>query len=86
MHAKDIAREVRSAEIIPEAVETQIKESKSLDEANDVLFVHLRSQATLEDLLLLCGIMKKSKGYRKMQGFGEKLQARLEKVRSAGSC
>ena len=80
MDAKAIASDVRGEGIIPEKVETEINNSKSLGEANNALFVHLRNQALPEDLLHLCRIMKKSEGYRKMQRFGENLQARLEKV------
>ena len=47
VNAKAIARDLRSEKIIPEAVETSIKTSQSSDEANDFLFEHLRSQATL---------------------------------------
>ena len=78
--AKAIASDVLDKAIIPEKVETEINDSKSLEGANKVLFVHLRRQAIPEDLLHLCGIMKESTGYRKMQRFGEKLQARLEEV------
>ena len=79
--AKAIASDVLDKAIIPEKVETEIKDSKSLDDANKVLLVHLRRQSRPKDLLHLCRIMKESKGYQQMQGFGEKLQARLEKVR-----
>ena len=79
--AKAIASEVRGKGIIPEKVETEIKDSKSLGDANNTLLVHLRNQALPEDLLHLCHIMKESEGYSKMQRFGEKLQTRLEKVR-----
>ena len=81
MDAKAIAREVRNEEIIPEAVETQINDSKSTDEASNILFVHLRSQAILEDLRRLCSIMKDTKGYRKMQRFGKDLEDKLKEVR-----
>ena len=81
MNAKAIASKVRSEGIIPEEVETEIKDSKSLGDASNALLVHLRNQALPEDLLHLCRIMKESTGYRKMQRFGEKLEARLEEVR-----
>ena len=80
--AKAIASYVRGEDIIPEKVETEIKDSKSLGDANNVLLVHLKNQALPEDLLHLCRIMKESTGYRKMQRFGEKLEARLEEVRT----
>lgn len=80
--AKAIASDLRGEDIIPEEVETEIKDSKSQGEANKVLFGHLKRQALPEDLLCLCRIMKESKGYRKMQKFGENLQARLEEVRT----
>ena len=81
VNAKAIARDLRSENIIPEAVETSIKTSQSSDEANDFLFEHLRSQATLEDLRRLCSIMKGAKGYGKVQKFGKELEAKLEEVR-----
>lgn len=86
VHAKAIAPEAQGQEIIPEAVKNEIKGSNSLEEANNALLEHLSNQATLEDLLLLCKIMKESKGYRKMQKFGETLQARLEKVSYLRAC
>ena len=82
MDAKAIAYDVLDKAIIPEKVETEIKESKSRGDANKVLFVHVKDQAMPKDLLHLCVIMKESKGYPKMQWFGEKLQARLEEVRT----
>ena len=81
MDATAVARQTRSKGIIPEAVETQINGSKSTDEANDILFEHLRSQATLEGLRGLCSIMKDAKGYQQMQRFGKELEAKLEEVR-----
>ena len=86
MDAKALATEAQDAEIIPEAVKTEIIGAKTLEEANNVLFKHLRNQATLEGLLHLCSIMKGSKGYRKMQRFGETLQAKLEKVSCVRMC
>ena len=80
MNAKAIAPEAQGQDIIPETVKTEIIGSRSLEDANNTLFAHLRTQVTLKGLLLLCKIMKESKGYGKMQGFGEKLEARLEKV------
>ena len=86
VNAKAIAPEAQGQEIIPEAVKNEIKGSNSLEEANNALLEHLRSQAILEDLLLLCKIMRESKGYRKMQRFGETLQTRLEKVSYVRTC
>ena len=82
VNAKAIASKVRGEDIIPEEVETEIKDSKSLGDANNALLVHLKIQAMANDLLRLCGIMKERRGYPKMQWFGEKLQARLEEVRT----
>ena len=81
MDAKAVARQARSKKIIPEAVKTRINDSQSSDEANDILFEHLRSQATLEGLRRLCSIMKEAEGYEQMQKFGRKLEAKLEEVR-----
>ena len=79
--ARAIAQKARIEEIIPEAVEIQINESKSSDEAKNVLFEHLQNQVTLEGLRRLCSIMIESKGYERMQMFGKGLLAKLEEVR-----
>ena len=78
--AKAIAQEARREHIIPTTVETDIRNAKDHRSANDYLFEHLRSQATVEDLRKLCSIMKDTKGYRIMNGFGETLEAELDKV------
>ena len=82
VHAKAVVLKLRSEKIIPETVETQIKESKSADEAKDALFEHLRNQATLEGLRRFCSIMTESEGYQRMQRFGKDLQTRLMEVGS----
>ena len=79
--ARAIAQKVRIKEIIPEAVEIQINESKSSDAAKNVLFEHLQNQVTLEGLRHFCSIMIESKGYQLMQMFGKGLQAKLKEVR-----
>ena len=79
--ARAIAQKVRIKEIIPEAVEIQINESKSSDAAKNVLFEHLHDQVTLEGLRRFCSIMIESKGYERMQIFGKELLAKLEEVR-----
>ena len=79
--ARAIAKKARMEKIIPEAVETQINRSTSLDAAKEVLFEHLQHQVTLEGLRRFCSIMEESEGYLKMQRFGKELQAKLEEVR-----
>ena len=78
--AKAIAHEAVDKEIIPENVETDIVSAKDDRSANHCMFRHLSSQATVEDLRKLCNIMKGAKGNSKMNGFGEKLEAELDKV------
>ena len=78
--AKAIAHEAVDKNIIPETVETDIVNAKDKSSANHYLFVHLRSQVTVEDLRKLCSIMKDAEGYRIMNGFGETLEAELDKV------
>ena len=78
--AKAIAHEAVDKEIIPENVESDIVNAKDDRSANHYMFRHLSSQATVEDLRKLCNIMKDAKGYRIMNGFGEKLEAELDKV------
>ena len=79
--ARAIAQKARIEEIIPEAVEIQINESKSSDAAKSVLFEHLHDQVTLEGLRRFCSIMIESKGYGRMQMFGKALLVHLEEVR-----
>ena len=79
--ARAIGQKARMQKIIPEAVEIQINESKSLDAAKKVLFEHLHDQVTLEGLRRLCSIMIESEGYQLMQMFGKRLSAKLEEVR-----
>ena len=81
VNARAIAQKTRIEEIIPEAVEIQINESKSSDAAKQVLFEHLHDQVTLEGLRHFCSIMIESKGYQRMQMFGKELLAKLEEVR-----
>ena len=78
--AKVIAHKAVAKEIIPENVESDIVNAKDRSSANHYLFEHLRSQATVEDLRKLCSIMKGAKGNSKMNGFGETLEAELDKV------
>ena len=80
--ATAIASDARREGIIPERVKNRILHAETQDDANDCLFEHLCSQATLEDLRKLCSIMKKAKGYSNMIAFGETLQAELDKVRN----
>ena len=79
--ARAIAQKARMEKIIPEAVESQINESRSSDAAKNALFKHLHDQAMLEDLRCLCSIMIESEGYKRMQMFGNGLLAKLEEVR-----
>ena len=79
--ARAIAQKAQIEEIIPEPVEKQINESRSLDAGKTALFEHLHDQAMLEDLRRFCSIMIESKGYKRMQMFGNGLLAKLEEVR-----
>ena len=79
--ARAIAQKARMEKIIPEAVEIKINESKTSDEAKEVLFEHLHDQVTLESLRRFCSIMIESEGYQLMQKFGKRLLAKLEEVR-----
>ena len=79
--ARAIAQKARMEKIIPEAVEIQINESKSLDAAKKFLFEHLHNQVTLVGLRCFCSIMMESEGYQLMQMFGNELQAKLKVVR-----
>ena len=86
VETRAIAQKARREKIIPEAVEIQINESKSLDAAKEVLFKHLHNQVTLEGLRRFCSIMIDSEGYQLMQMFGNELQAKLKEVRWDCTC
>ena len=81
MDAAAIARDARRKGIIPERVEKRILHAETEGDANDCLFKHLCSQASLVDLIKLCSIMKEAEGYSQMNGFGMTLQVELDKVR-----
>ena len=80
--AKAIAHKAVAKKIIPQTVETLILNAGDWSSANHFLFAHLRSQATVKDLRELCSIMKEAEGNSKMNGFGSKLEAELDKVSS----
>ena len=80
--AKAIAHKAVAKKIIPQTVETDILNAKDDSNANHYMFVHLRSQATVKDLRELSSIMKHATGNSKMIGFGETLEAELDKVSS----
>ena len=79
--ARAIVQKARMEKIIPEAVEIQLNESKSSDEAKKVLFEHLHNQVMLGGLRRFCNIMIESEGYERMQMFGKEMLAKLEEVR-----
>lgn len=78
--AQAIARAARGGRIVPQRVENRILRAEADDDANCILFEHLLSQATLEDLREFCNIMKEAEGYSKMIDFGKKLLTMLEQV------
>ena len=80
VNAQAIARVAKRRDVISEKVRNKILAAEAMDDANDILFEHLCSQATLEDLRTLCSIMKEAKGYSNMISFGAELQRWLEEV------
>ena len=80
VNAQAIARVAKRYDVISEKVRNKILAAEAKDDANDILFEHLCSQATVEYLRTLCNIMKEAKGYSNMISFGAELQRRLEEV------
>ena len=75
--AKHIASEACHENIISKEYETSIRETKSTEKANEILYEHLCQQATKETLEQFCRIMTKDKAYARMRTFGQMLQDKV---------
>ena len=82
--AQYIASEARHKDIISEEHETRIVKADSVKAANEILFTHLRQQATQCSLKEFCSILINSKGYAKMREFGEALRGKVSPTPAFG--
>ena len=77
--ARAIARRLEIEEVIPNRVSFKI-ENSAPDDANDHLFLHLRSHASRETLHKLCDVMISMRGYPKMNELGRVMKDDLTTV------
>ena len=78
MDAKEIAVTLQRKGVIPEEIATDIATARSKKKANEVLYNHLRSQASEDGLKRLFEVCSKEKGYSRMKGFGKNMLGELE--------
>ena len=77
--ARAIARRLEIKEVIPSRVSFRIENSAPVD-ANDLLFLHLRSHSSLESLHKLCDVMIGMSGYPNMNELGRSMKVALTTV------
>ena len=78
MDAKDIAKTLQRKGVISEEIATDIATARSKTKANEVLYDHLRSQASVDDLKRLFQLFGEETGYSRMNAFGEDMLRKLE--------
>ena len=76
--AKEIAGTLQWNGVISEEIAADIAHARSKTKANEVLYDHLRSQASEDDLKRLFQLCRKKKGYSVMNAFGEDMLGELE--------
>ena len=76
--AKDIAMALQRKGVIPPEVAAEIANSLSTEKANGVLYNHLHSQASVDDLKHLFQLCSEEKGYSRMNTFGKHMLEELE--------
>ena len=69
MSSKEIAILLKALELIPEAVECDIRQSRSKEEANAHLLSHLKEDADEETVREVFRIASEKAGYGKMKAF-----------------
>ena len=77
--ARAIARKLEIAEVIPNRVSFKI-ENSAPDDANNLLFLHLRSHSSPKTLHKLCDVMISESGYPKMNELGRFMKDDLTTV------
>ena len=78
MDAKVIAGTLKRESVIPERIATDIANARSTKKANGILYDHLYSQASEDDLKRLFKLCSEEEGYSKMNAFGNDMLRELE--------
>ena len=77
--AKEITGTLQRNGVISEEMAADIAHARSKTKANEVLYDHLRSQASEDDLKRLFQLCREKKGYSVMNAFGEDMLVELER-------
>ena len=77
MDAKEMAGTLKEKRVIPPEIETDIANARSPMKANEVLYDHLQSQASEDDLKRLFQLCSERQGYSKMSTFGKHMLGEL---------
>ena len=77
MNAKAISKMLALKGIIPEEVETDINQAKSIHEANIHLYRHLKEQGTKENVREMCELARMERGYGTMHELGRRILEEL---------
>ena len=78
MDAKKMAEALQRKGVIPKEIATEIANALSTEKANGVLYNHLQSQASEDDLKRLFQLCSKEEGYSRMNAFGNDMLQKLE--------
>ena len=77
--ARAIAKKLEIKEVIPNRLSFKI-ENSAPEDANNLLFLHLRSHSSLETLHKLCDVMIDMSGYPNMNELGRSMKVALTTV------
>ena len=78
MNSKVLAPQLKALELIPEAVECDIRQSRSKEEANAHLLSHLKEDADEETVREVFRIASEKAGYGKMKAFAASMLRELQ--------
>ena len=78
MNSKVLAPQLKALELIPEAVECDIRQSRSKEEANAHLLNHLKEDADEETVRKVIRIASEKAGYSKMKAFAAGLLSKMQ--------
>ena len=78
MNSKALAPQLKALELIPEAVECDILQSKSRKDANAHLLNHLKEDADEESVREVFRIASEKAGYGKMKAFAAGVLRKLQ--------
>ena len=78
MNSKEIVIQLKALELIPEAVEYDIRQSSSMVKANAHLLNYLKVEAKMETMKKIFRIASKEAGYERMNDFAASMLRELQ--------